>query len=570
MNDNTNFFVGKRTLITGGAGFIGSSLCLELVRRGSIVTILDALLPLYGGNLFNLDPVRDKITFVEGDIRNKELVKDLIRNQDLIFDLAAQVSYIDSRELPFLDLDINAVGHMNVLEAARLYAPQAKYIFSSSRLVYGKILTNPVTEEHPTAPLSLYGIHKLLVEHYCDYYFKTFGLKTIVVRLPNPYGPRQQVKHNKYSIPGWFMRQALEDQTIKIFGSGGQFRDYIYSDDIVSALLSLAEKGRAGEIYNIGTKEKVRFVDMVDTILKEVGTGGKEHIPWPEYYEKNETGDYFADNTKIETDTGWEATTSLNVGIRNMVRYYRSNLKAYWMGKDFSIELAAREYINKSFSNSTAAEKGEVIKKWLEKLKVGTGTADDVEKIIGSLKGKKILDGGSNLGIVSLGFAKKGAEVTGLENSKLCVGLASYIAQANKQKINFIYSSLGHLPLPDDSFDAVISVNVVNRISDCHRYLEEILRVLKPGGIVFLSFPTQVRKFLYNRRLSFDERGFYSHQYLHKELKNLSSKHGQLIIRENTSSQKGWIKRIIKCVLRIIGLPHTIFLPQAIVTLVKK
>src|SRR3989344_7538628 len=326
---NKNFFTGKKILITGGAGFIGSSLCLELVKKGSDVTVLDALLPLYGGNLFNLESVRDKIKFVEGDIRDKELINDLVRGQDCIFDFAGQISYIDSKELPFLDLDINGLGHMNVLEAARLYAPSASYIFSSSRLVYGKLLTSPVTEEHPTRPLSLYGIHKLLVEKYCDYYFKTFGLRTIVVRFPNPYGIRQQMKHNKYSLVGWFLRQALDDGVITIFGDGKQLRDYLYIDDIVEGLLLLAEKGKSGEIYNMGSKEIVTFVEMVDIVLKEAGTGKKEHVPWPDYYEKNETGDYFPDTTKIKKDTGWEAKTNLRTGIQHMVHYYRKNREAY-------------------------------------------------------------------------------------------------------------------------------------------------------------------------------------------------------------------------------------------------
>src|SRR3989344_4882247 len=307
MASGSDYYEGKKVLITGGAGFIGSSICLELVKRGSEVTVLDAMLPLYGGNLYNLESVRNKIVFIEGDIRNKELVNDLVMGKDIVFDLAAQVSYIDSKELPFLDLDINGLGHMNVLEAIRLYAPNATYVFSSSRLVYGRLLTNPVKEDHPTSPLSLYGIHKLLVERYCDYYFKTFGIKTIATRIPNPYGPRQQVKHNKYSIVGWFMRLALEGQTITIFGDGKQERDYLYIDDIVFAFLKLGERGRGGEIYNIGTKEKTQFVDMVDAVIKEVGSGKKEHIPWPEYYEKNETGDYFADTSKIERDTGWQA-----------------------------------------------------------------------------------------------------------------------------------------------------------------------------------------------------------------------------------------------------------------------
>lgn len=330
MAINKDFFEGKAALITGGAGFIGSSLAHALVELGAKVTILDAMLPLYGGNLFNFEGIKDKIKFIEGDIRDKELVDDLVRGQDFIFDFAGQVSYIDSKELPFLDLDINALGHMNVLEAARLYASAATYVFSSSRMVYGKLLTNPVTEEHKTAPLSLYGVHKLLVELYCDYYHKTFGLKTIVVRLPNPYGIRQQMKHNKYSLVGWFLRQALDNGIITIFGDGKQMRDYLYIDDIVEGLLLLVEKGTPGEIYNMGSKEKVTFVEMVDAVLREAGTGKKEHVPWPENYEKNETGGYFADTTKIEREVGWKAKVALREGIERMTEYYKKYKEYYW------------------------------------------------------------------------------------------------------------------------------------------------------------------------------------------------------------------------------------------------
>ena len=327
---NKGIFAGEKVLITGGAGHIGSSLAQALMPLGANVTVLDAMLPLYGGNMFNLESILDKIKFVEGDIRDRELVNELVRGKDFIFDFAAQVSYIDSRELPFLDIDINGTGHMNVLEAMRLCAPSATYIFSSSRMVYGKLLTNPVNEEHPTNPLSLYGIHKLLVERYCDYYHKTFGLKTIAVRLPNPYGVRQQMKHNKYSLVGWFLRQALDGGTLTIFGDGKQTRDYLYIDDIVEGFLLLAEKGRAGEIYNMGSKEKVTFVEMVDAVLKEAGTGRKEHIPWPENYEKNEKGGYGDDTSKIERDTSWKAKVTLKEGIKMMSEYYKKHRGHYW------------------------------------------------------------------------------------------------------------------------------------------------------------------------------------------------------------------------------------------------
>lgn len=321
---------GKKVLITGGAGFIGSNLARACVKQGAQVTVLDAMLPLYGGNEFNLEDVRNQLEFVKGDIRDKETVDRLVQGQDLVFNLAAQVSYIDSRAEPFLDLDINARGHLNVMEACREHNPQAKILFSSSRLVYGKILTTPVKEDHPTNPLSIYGIHKLVGEKYCRYYADTFGLHTVAVRIPNPYGPRQQMKHNRYSIVGWFVRRAMEGKEIEVFGDGSQERDYMYVDDIVEAFLQLAKKGEAGEVYNIGTHERVRFVDMVEAVLEAVGKGTKKHVPWPKNYEKNETGNYIADTSKIEAVTGWEAEVPLREGIQQMVEYYRKNKKHYW------------------------------------------------------------------------------------------------------------------------------------------------------------------------------------------------------------------------------------------------
>ena len=330
MQDLAEYFAGKSVLITGGAGFIGSSLAHALVEFGANVTVLDAMLPLYGGNMFNLEDIKEKVEFVKGDIRDADLVKKLVAGKDIIYNLAAQVSYIDAKDQPFLDLDINGKGHLTVLEAVREVAPQATVMFSSSRMVYGKILTTPVKESHATDPLSLYGIHKLLAEKYYQYYSATFGIRTVSVRIPNPYGPRQQMKHSKYSIVGWFVRQAMEDKTITIFGDGSQERDYLYIDDIVEAFLRLTVKGASGEVYNIGTHERITFGNMVDAVLAEVGSGQKEHVPWPENYEKNETGNYIADTTKIEAVTDWKPKVLLKDGIARMVEYYKQYHKHYW------------------------------------------------------------------------------------------------------------------------------------------------------------------------------------------------------------------------------------------------
>lgn len=331
MTDARAFYQGKKVLITGGLGFIGSNIAHTLVPLGAKVTLLDALLPQYGGNRFNVQGIDDRVRVVQGDIRDPKVLSVEVPGTDVVFNLAAQVSYVDSTTEPFLDVDINCVGHLHVLEAVRKLAPAAKICFASSRLVYGKILTTPVDESHPTQPLSIYGVHKLAAEKYHRIYFDREGMRTTVLRIPNPYGPRQQMKHAKYSIVGWFIRQALDDGTLRVFGTGEQERDYLYVDDIVEAFLRVGATDRTdGEVYNIGSPERVRFVDMVDEVLRIVGRGRKESVPWPKEYERNETGSYRADTRKIAAAVGWESSVPLAEGIRRTVDYYQRFRRHYW------------------------------------------------------------------------------------------------------------------------------------------------------------------------------------------------------------------------------------------------
>lgn len=331
MTDYREYYRNRRVLITGGMGFIGSNIAHALVPLGAQVTVLDAQLPQYGANPFNLHRIAESITVVFGDIRDTNTLTALLPGTDVVFNLAAQVSYIDSGKEPFLDVDINCVGHLRVLEAICRFAPEAKVCFSSSRLVYGKILTTPVDESHPTQPLSIYGVHKLAAEKYYRIYYDTKAVRSAILRLPNPYGPRQQMRHSKYSIVGWFIRQALDRQELTIFGSGDQERDYLYIDDIVDAFLRVAATDRTdGETYNIGTAERVRFVDMVDTVIATVGGGKRIHVPWPVTHERNETGSYRADTRKITSAVGWQPTVSLVEGIARTVDYYRQHRAHYW------------------------------------------------------------------------------------------------------------------------------------------------------------------------------------------------------------------------------------------------
>ena len=324
-------YCGKNVLITGGLGFLGSSLAHRLVDLGANVTILDALLPLYGENKFNIAGIEDKVEVVIDDIRNEALVDLLIKKKDFIFNFAAQVSYIDSSKIPFEDLDLNCRGPLIMLESCRNNNKEAKLLFSSSRMALGKIVSNPVKEDHPTDPLSIYGIHKLTGEKYHLAYHRNYGLRTVVMRLTNPYGIRQQVKHNKYSLIGWFIRLAMENKTIRIYGEGDQLRDYIYIDDLVEAFLrSGATDATDGKLINLGYGKSTKFGDMARIVVDTVGQGKIEKVPWPDDYEKLETGDFTLDISNMVNLLKWKPGISIQEGIGKTYDYYKKYHSHYW------------------------------------------------------------------------------------------------------------------------------------------------------------------------------------------------------------------------------------------------
>jgi nucleoside-diphosphate-sugar epimerase len=244
--------------------------------------------------------------------------------------MAAQVSYIDSAKIPLDDLDINCKGTLQMLEICRQHNPEVKVVFASSRLVLGKVLTQPVREDHPAEPLSLYGVHKLACEEYFRFYARTYGLKTVVLRITNPYGERQQLKHSKYSLPGWFMRLAMEGKPITIFGDGSQLRDYVYGTDIAEAFVTVgAAEVPSGEIFNCGYGRSVPFREMVETIVEVLGRGEVTYLPWPADYERSETGDVNFDVSKLRRAIGWIPKISLKEGVKQMYEYYLPRLERY-------------------------------------------------------------------------------------------------------------------------------------------------------------------------------------------------------------------------------------------------
>ena len=322
--------LSQRVLITGGAGFIGSNLAHKLVALKADVTIVDALLPQYGGSLLNLKEIKDKIKFVKGDFRDLKLMKQLVKDKDFIFNCAAQVSHTISIQDPLLDIDLNCKGNMTVLEALRQENDKAKVVYAGTRGEIGKLKYKPVDENHPTDPVDMNGIDKLAAEKYHLLYNDLYGIRTCSVRINNTYGIRHQMKSGDYGIVNWFIRRAILNEPIKIFGTGEQTRDYNYVEDVIDAMLLSAQSRKAdGEIFMIGSGKETKFIDVVKLIIKTVGSGSYELVPWPKERKAIEIGDFIVSYKKINKILGWYPKTTLEDGIKKTIAWYRPRLKEY-------------------------------------------------------------------------------------------------------------------------------------------------------------------------------------------------------------------------------------------------
>ncbi len=331
MRDASRTIKGCRALITGGLGMIGSSIAIKLVEQGAEVTLVDGCISPYGANEFNIEPIRDDVRVNMADIRDREAMKCLVRNQDVIFNLAGQVSHNDSMNDPNLDADINYIGHLNVLECVLRHNPDAVIMHAGSRLQYGQIESIPVAEDHPQRPRTPYALNKSAAENMYRFYHYMHGTRTIAFRIANPYGPRGQMAHSKYCMVNWFIRQAMDDGDIRIFGDGQQVRDYIFVDDLADAFIAAAfTDACVGEVFNVGSGSPTRFVEMVETVVDVVGSGQVQYIPWPEDYVNVETGDYVTDTGKLNGLTGWSAHIGFEEGVRQTVAYYKEHHRHYW------------------------------------------------------------------------------------------------------------------------------------------------------------------------------------------------------------------------------------------------
>lgn len=329
MTDITKIFKNSKVLITGGLGFIGSNLARRLVKLGAKVTLVDSLIPEYGGNLFNISGIEDKVQVNVSDVRDLHSMKYLVKGQDYLFNLAGQTSHLDSMRAPLTDLEINARAQLFILEACRENNPTIKILFASTRQIYGKPKYLPADEKHPLCPVDINGVNKLSGEWFHLIYNNVYSVRTSVLRLTNTIGPRMRVKDARQTFLGIWIRLLLEGKPFQVF-DGHQLRDFSYVDDVIDAfLMTAASNDVNGRVYNIGGDCFLSLKHLADLLI-DINGGGKYVIrKFPQNLKRIDIGDYYSDYSLIQSTLGWRPKVSLREALQKTLAYYREHLDKY-------------------------------------------------------------------------------------------------------------------------------------------------------------------------------------------------------------------------------------------------
>ena len=324
------FYEGRRVMITGGLGFIGSTLARRLADLGADVLLVDALIPDCGGNLFNIAGLEDRVRLNVVDVREAGAMNDLVRDREVIFNLAGQVSHIDSMRDPQADLEMNCRSPLTLLEACRHHNRGAKVVYAGTRQVYGRPERLPVDETHLVRPTDINGINKAAGEHYHLVYNNVYGVRACSLRLTNVYGPRQLIRHDRQGFIGWFIRLALEGREIRIFGDGTQLRDFVYVDDAADAFLRAGMHDACnGGAFNVGGGEPIAHRDLAAMLIEEAGGGSVRFVPWPDERRRIDIGSFYTDSSRFTRATGWEPEVGIREGLGRALAFYRAHLDKY-------------------------------------------------------------------------------------------------------------------------------------------------------------------------------------------------------------------------------------------------
>src|SRR6184192_3377478 len=331
MPSEFNIFSKSDVLVTGGLGFIGSTLAHRLFAFGANVTLVDSLIPEYGGNLFNIHDIRDCVTVNLADVRDPQTMTSLIKRRNFLFNLAGQTSHLDSMTDPLTDLNINAAAQLSILEACRMHNRDVKIVFASTRQLYGRPQYLPVDEKHPVNPIDVNGINKLAGEWYHLLYNDVHKIRACALCLTNTYGPGMRVKDARQTFLGIWIRRLIEGKPIQIFGDGKQRRDFNFVSDVVEALLrSAAGREADGQVFNLGHREHISLQELASLLVEISGSGNYELVPFPDERKAIDIGDYYADFRKIDKLIGWSPKVSLDDGLKQTLEYYRKHHAHYW------------------------------------------------------------------------------------------------------------------------------------------------------------------------------------------------------------------------------------------------
>lgn len=324
-------FRGKHALITGGQGFIGSNLAHRLVTLGARVRIVDAALPHTGANSFNLQDIAEDVELRIADLRNADVVSAIIAGQDYLFNLAGLVSHVDSMEAPQIDLEVNAACQLSIVEACRKSNPSIKIVYAGTRQIYGRSQYLPVDEKHPIVPVDFNGVTKRAGEMYHLVSYRVYGLHTSSLRMINTYGPRMHCRDGRLNFLGEWIRRLFDHQPLQVYGTGEQIRDLNFVDDVADAfLLAVASQQSAGQIYNLGSPEPIRLLDLAQLMIEVFGSGSYELCPFPVERKRIDIGNYHGDYSKIQSQLGWQPKISLREGLARTFEYYRQYREHYW------------------------------------------------------------------------------------------------------------------------------------------------------------------------------------------------------------------------------------------------